>query len=177
MDVSQPFNARASINEMQDLIGEMRSSLELYKKFIKSDVPRHKGIPYMAASESFSTSIDHPYGKFWRLFKQTCQETGMTSLWYQAQDSWIPRHKRAMGILFPRGPGEIVVKDFFPTLKTGNFEKDPDRAHKALPVFIKVVEEIEKSVNDLELTLQFEEDEEINEIIVNRVVNRLREKL
>ena len=144
------------VEELNQLILDMESGLDFYEKFVGTTNPRHKGIPYMAASDAFSSNSLYAYGKFWRLFKKVTQETGLTSLWDRASgwNGWIYKHRRAMGLLFPRNQMQTKIVDDIPTLVPLKIEKDPERAMKALPFLRGMIDDMRRDLNDLETTLQ-----------------------
>jgi len=143
------------LDELRRLENELQSGLDFYSKFVGTANPKHKGIPYMAAADTFSTSTLHAYGKFWRLFKQVCQKSGLTSTWDKATGygGWIYHHRRAMGILFPRAPGITKIVDGYPTIVPDKTVKDPERASKALPHLQKMLDLINRELINIEGTL------------------------
>ena len=148
----------SDLERLRDLQGEMLGSLEFYEKFVHTTNPKHKGIPYMAATEGFSSNELYAYGKFWRLFKRVCQQTGLTSLWDSATGwgGWIYNHRRAMGTLFPKGSQETKIVNGQPTLVPQKIVKDPDRAKAALPYLTKMMELIDRDLVNLETTIKSE---------------------
>jgi hypothetical protein len=168
------------IERLEALFEELKGGLDFYSKFVNTTNPKHRGIPFMAASDNFSTSTLHNYGKFWRLFKKITQAAGLTSLWDRAigYGGWIFHHRKAMGILFPRSPDKIKMTDDVPTLVQDKITKDPERAKKALPHFQSMIDLIERDLNDLSTTVRG--DPQLTnpgeDVVMEAVINRIWRK-
>lgn len=150
------MNREAELERLEALLEEMKGGLDFYAKFVNTSNPKHKGIPYMSASETFSTNNLYTYGKFWRLFKKVAEESGLTNMWDSAAGygGWVFHHRKAMGILFPRSPEKTKLVDDVPTLVPDKVVKDPERAKKALPYLQKMIDLIESDLNDMSTTLR-----------------------
>lgn len=146
----------AEIESLKDLFEELKGGLDRYASFVNTTNPKHKGIPYLTASETFSSSPLHAYGKFRKRFKDLTQRAGLTSILSRATGwgGWTYHHSRAMGILFPRANQETKVVMGQPTLVPAKVEKDPERAKTALPHLQKMIDLISRDLIDLETTVK-----------------------
>lgn len=162
---------------LRDIHGQFIDGLEFYKKFAATTNPKHKGIPYMAARDSFSSGMLYPYGRFWRLFKQTSEGMGLGQLWELAKErgGWTSHVRQAMGLLFPKGSLSVKVVKDVPTTVSGEPDKDPDRIQKALAHLEEAVQMMGSDLDQLELTLSSDptlfnpSDDEIFEQVINRL--------
>ena len=170
------MNTLQEVERLEELLDELRGGLDFYMKFVGTTNPRHRGIPYMAASENFSTNPLYAYGKFLRLYKKIASTTGLTSMIDKAAgyDGWMYQHRRAMGILFPRSPDKTVVVDDVATIVPQTVEKDPERASKALPYLQKMIDLMDRDVNNLASTIRndpamMSPPEEVLEAVIRRI--------
>lgn len=170
------MNTLQDVESLEDLLSELRGGLDFYTRFVGTTNPRHRGMPYMAALENFSSSPLYAYGKFIRLYKKIASTTGLTSLIDKASgyDGWMYQHRRAMGILFPKSPDKTVVVDDVVTMVPQKVEKDPERAVKALPYLERMIELMERDVNDLASTIRSDPammspPEEVIEAVIRRI--------
>lgn len=148
-----PDSARIEqlFSEMNNCIDQMEDKLEFYRKFLDSPSPRHRGIPFMAASEGFGSSQYDPYGRFRKAFKELVQEMGLGHLWDEARQrgGWIALVGKAKHILYPDVPMFVATPD---RPKAPKVKHDPERARLAEPYLSSAIEEMKRSVQELEQT-------------------------
>lgn len=136
---------------MHDCIEQMEDKLEFYRKFLDSPSPKHRGIPFMAASEGFGSSNYDPYGRFRDSYKVLVQEMGLGHLWDQARQrgGWAALIGKAKRILYPDVPMFVPTPE---RPKAPKVKHDSERARLAEPYLSSAIEEMKRSVQDLEQT-------------------------
>lgn len=154
---------RESIDEMRDLHLKLQEALFFYRKYLNSDTPKYRGIPFVRASEGFSLSRKSTYGDLVSIFLDAVDSLGVGHLRAKVlgPGGWSAGVQRAMDILFP---------------PSSDAEKDPGRAAAALPILERVVDTIGRDIDGLEMSLSSDpglfnlsEDD-----IIEEVIRRLR---
>ena len=166
------------LDQLRDLHGQFLDGLDFYRKFATTTNPKHKGIPYMAARDSFSSGMLYPYGKFWRLFKQTTEQMGLGHLWDRAKErgGWTAHIRQAMGLLFPKGNTSVKMVKDVPTSFTTDPTKDPDRVLKALEHLERATALMDQDLTQLESTLGSDAVlfNQSDDDVIEEVIKRLR---
>lgn len=137
--------------EMHNSISTMQDKLDFYYKFLDSPSPRHRGIPFMAASEGFGSTPYDPYGKFKNAYKEVTHALGLSHLWEQARDrdGWVSLLGKAKRILYPDVPTFVPTAEQSKAPKTAH---DPERARKAAPYLDRALAAMIRDLDQLEMT-------------------------
>lgn len=138
-------------SELNTCIDLMEDKLEFYRKFLDSPSPKHRGIPFMAASEGFGSSQYDPYGRFRNAYRELVQVLGLGHLWDEARrrGGWIALVGKAKHILYPDVPMFVPTPE---RPKAPKVSHDPDRSRLAEPYLASAIEEMKRSVQVLEQT-------------------------
>ena len=138
-------------SELNTCIDQMEDKLEFYRKFLDSPSPKHRGIPFMAASEGFGSSQYDPYGRFRNAYRELVQEMGLGHLWDEARQrgGWVALVGKAKRILYPDVPMFVPTPE---RPKAPKVKQDPERARQAEPYLGRAIEEMKRSVQVLEQT-------------------------
>lgn len=136
---------------LHDSISTMQDKLDFYYKFLDSPSPRHRGIPFMAASEGFGSSPYDPYGRFKEAYKELVNALGLGHLWEKARErgGWVGQLGRAKRILYPDMPTFVPTPE---QPKPPKVSHDPERAKKAAPYLSNAIELMIRDVQELEMT-------------------------
>lgn len=137
--------------ELHTCIDQMEDKLEFYRKFLDSPSPKHRGIPFMAASEGFGSSPYDPYGRFRNAFRELVQLLGLGNYWDDARSrgGWAVLVGKAKRILYPDVPMFVPTPE---RPKAPKVKQDPERSRQAEPLFAAALEEMKRSVQELEQT-------------------------
>lgn len=140
-------------SELNTCIDQMEDKLEFYRKFLDSPSPKHRGIPFMAASEGFGSSIYDPYGRFRNAYRELVQAMGLGHLWDEARGrgGWAALVGKAKRILYPDVPMFVPTPE---RPKAPKVKQDPERARQAEPYLGRAIEEMRLAVQELEQTYQ-----------------------
>jgi len=140
------------IAELHTALDQMEDKLEFYKKFVTSPNPRHRGIPFMAASEGFGSSQYEPYGQFRRNFSSLTTELGLGHMWEAARGrgGWAMLVSRAKRILFPDVPMHVPTAE---NPKPPKVQHDPKRAEVAVIYLERALEKMKNDLMQLENTV------------------------
>ena len=149
--MADPARIGQLFEELHNCISMMQDKLEFYQKFLNSPLPKHRGIPFMAASEGFGSSRYDPYGRFKNAYKELVDVLGLSHLWEQARgrDGWAGQIGKAKRLLYPD------QTTFVPTPerpKAPKVSHDPDRARKAESYLSAAIELMIRDVQELEMT-------------------------
>lgn len=138
-------------SELYTCIDLMEDKLEFYRKFLDSPSPKHRGIPFMAASEGFGSSNYDPYGRFRKAYKELVQEMGLGHLWDEARQrgGWISLVGKAKYILYPDVPMFVPTEE---RPKPPKVSHNPERAKQAEPYLARAIDEMKHAVQKLEQT-------------------------
>jgi hypothetical protein len=140
------------ISDLHSSINQMEDKLEFYKKFVTSPNPRHRGIPFMAASEGFGSSQYDPYGKFRRGFSSLATDLGLGHIWEaaRARGGWAMLVSKAKRILFPDVPTHVATPE---SPKAPKVQHDPKRAEVAVVYLERAIEKMSNDLSHLEMTI------------------------
>lgn len=138
-------------SELYTCIDLMEDKLEFYRKFLDSPSPKHRGIPFMAASEGFGSSNYDPYGRFRNAFRELVQLLGLGNYWDDARQrgGWAALVGKAKRILYPDVPVFVATSE---RPKAPKVKHDPERARLAEPYLASAIEEMKRSIQELEQT-------------------------
>lgn len=149
--MADPARIGQLFEELRNCISMMQDKLEFYQKFLNSPSPKHRGIPFMAASEGFGSSRYDPYGRFKNAYKELVDELGLSHYWDNARgrDGWAGLIGKAKRILYPDVPTFVPTAD---RPKPPKVAHDPDRARNAEIYLSRAIEEMIRDVDSLEMT-------------------------
>ena len=141
------------IAALHSALGQMEDKLEFYNKFLTSPNPRHRGIPFMAASEGFGSSQYEPYGQFRRNFSSLANDLGLGHMWEAARGrgGWAMLVSKAKRILFPDVPTHVVTPE---SPKAPKVQHDPKRAEVAVVYLERAIEKMKHDVSLIEQTYE-----------------------
>jgi len=162
----------------------MEDKLEFYKKFVTSPNPRHRGIPFMAASEGFGSSQYDPYGKFRRGFSSLATDLGLGHIWEaaRARGGWAMLVSKAKRILFPDVPTHVATPE---NPKAPKVQHDPKRAEVAVVYLERAIEKMKHDAslieqtyeNDAALFLPGTDQEDEIDVLSEKLTLNLRSRL
>ena len=140
------------IAALHSALDQMEDKLEFYNKFLTSPNPRHRGIPFMAASEGFGSSQYEPYGQFRRNFSSLTTELGLGHMWEAARQrgGWAMLVSKAKRILFPDVPMHVPTAE---NPKPPKVQHDPKRAEVAVVYLERAIEKMKEDLSQLENTV------------------------
>jgi hypothetical protein len=172
------------IAELHSAFGQMEDKLEFYNKVLTSPNPRHRGIPFMAASEGFGSSQYDPYGQFRRGFSSLATDLGLGHVWEAARgrSGWSMLVSKAKRILFPDVPMHVATPE---NPKAPKPQHDPKRAEVAVIYLEQALEKMKDDLGILEQTLEsdsstflpgFDQEDEVETLSENLSIN-LRRRL
>jgi len=144
------------IAELHTALDQMEDKLEFYKKFVTSPNPRHRGIPFMAASEGFGSSPYDPYGQFRRGFSSLVNDLGLGHMWESARGrgGWAMLISKAKRILFPDVPMHVPTDE---QPKAPKVHHDPKRAEIAVTYLERAISKMKDDLIMIEQTLESDE--------------------
>lgn len=140
------------IAALHSALDQMEDKLEFYNKFLTSPNPRHRGIPFMAASEGFGSSQYEPYGQFRRNFSSLATELGLGHMWEAARErgGWAMLVSKAKRILFPDVPMHVPTAE---NPKPPKVQHDPKRSEVAVTYFERAIAKMKEDLLQLENTV------------------------
>jgi hypothetical protein len=140
------------IAELHTALDQMEDKLEFYKKFVTSPNPRHRGIPFMAASEGFGSTQYDPYGQFRRGFSSLANDLGLGHMWEaaRARGGWVVNISKAKRILFPDVPMHVPTAEH---PKAPKVQHDPRRSEVAVIYLERALEKMRIDLDKLENTV------------------------
>ncbi len=140
------------IAELHTALDQMEDKLEFYKKFVTSPNPRHRGIPFMAASEGFGSTQYEPYGQFRRGFSSLANDLGLGHMWEAARErgGWVMLISKAKRILFPDVPMHVPTAE---QPKAPKVQHDPKRAEVAVIYLERAISKMRDDLVQLENTV------------------------
>jgi hypothetical protein len=144
------------IAELHTALDQMEDKLEFYKKFVTSTNPRHRGIPFMAASEGFGSAPYDPYGQFRRSFSSLVNDLGLGHMWESARErgGWAMLISKAKRILFPDVPMHVPTDD---NPKAPKVQHDPKRAEIAVTYLERAISKMKDDLDMIEQTIESDE--------------------
>jgi hypothetical protein len=167
------------IADLHSAINQMEDKLEFYNKFLTSPNPRHRGIPFMAASEGFGSSQYDPYGQFRRGFSSLATDLGLGHIWEaaRARGGWEVLVSKAKQILFPDVPMHVATPE---NPKAPKVQHDPKRAEVAAVYLERAIEKMRDDLMQLENTVSsdpnlFDNNDDIENLSENlSIIKRKR---
>ncbi len=140
------------IADLHSAINQMEDKLEFYKKFVTSPNPRHRGIPFMAASEGFGSSPYDPYGQFRRGFSSLATDLGLGHMWEaaRARGGWAMLVSKAKRILFPDVPLHVPTPE---NPKAPKVQHDPNRAEIAVKYLDDAIKSMRDDLTQIEMSI------------------------
>ena len=167
------------IADLHSAINQMEDKLEFYNKFLTSPNPRHRGIPFMAASEGFGSSQYDPYGKFRRGFSSLATDLGLGHIWEaaRARGGWAMLVSKAKRILFPDVPMHVATPE---NPKAPKVQHDPKRAEVAVAYLERAINKMRDDLMQLENTVSsdpnlFDNNDDIENLSENlSIIKRKR---
>jgi len=172
------------ISDLHSSINQMEDKLEFYKKFVTSPNPRHRGIPFMAASEGFGSSQYDPYGQFRRGFSSLATDLGLGHIWEaaRARGGWAMLVSKAKRILFPDVPMHVATPA---SPKAPKVQHDPKRAEVAVVYLERAIEKMKHDAslieqtyeNDAALFLPGTDQEDEIDVLSEKLTLNLRSRL
>jgi hypothetical protein len=167
------------IADLHSAINQMEDKLEFYNKFLTSPNPRHRGIPFMAASEGFGSSQYDPYGQFRRGFSSLATDLGLGHIWEaaRARGGWAMLVSKAKRILFPDVPTHVATPE---NPKAPKVQHDPKRAEVAVVYLERAINKMRDDLMQLENTVSsdpnlFDNNDDIENLSENlSIIKRKR---